>query len=773
MHHHFFEQQLATWPLIKESYVRLNAVYKKDVAIEGIPVVVQCNPDRIRSTAANIAPSAIEKRPCFLCADNRPKEQHQLRLGHLDLLVNPFPVFPMHFTITGNHQPQVMENHLGEMLDLAKKLNDCVIFYNGPESGASAPDHFHFQAGNMDFLPLIQTLRFESKAFLEDLFEYKSSKVQTLKNLHRNGWLLQGKQESTLSELFDVLIKMLKTATQSLEKEPMMNVLSWRENERWFVLILPRKKHRPACFYETGDAQFIVSPASVEMGGVIVTVREQDYQRIDSQDIQKIYEDVCLEKAKVDAISKTLEERFRIPEIQVGIMESPMISFYLRNPYRLEETNETFVGNFTTKQENGLLLFKGRHHKELHFTPIHETASFELYHVTIGINFHWERKENQAFEGSLHFITNQENAVAINRISVEKYLTSVISSEMSAHASLELLKAHAVISRSWLLAQMERKKEETQSKTSFVENAQERIKWYDREDHLLFDVCADDHCQRYQGITKACTKQVMEAVQATWGEVLTHENELCDARFSKCCGGILETFENCWDNDPKPYLLGLYDRIPDTDSQPDTNSKLDTDKKFDTDKKPESDSRPDINSQLPDFKQEQQAENWILEKPESFCNTQDKHILAQVLNNYDQETVDFYRWKVTYSTAELSALIQRKSGIDFGIIQDLIPIERGVSGRITRLKIVGSLREMTVGKELEIRKILSESHLYSSAFVVRKQADQLTLLGAGWGHGVGLCQIGAAVMSEKGFDYRAILSHYYPNTEIKSRYQAR
>ena len=376
-----------------------------------------------------------------------------------------------------------------------------------------------------------------------------------------------------------------------------------------------------------------------------------------------------------------------------------------------------------------------------------KTSFFTLHNVTIGINFHWERNEDQSFKGSLKLIIENDKITAINIISIEDYLLSVISSEMSATSSMELLKAHAVISRSWMLAQIEKNRlilKEQKKYSSIYKFQNEIIKWYDREDHENFDVCADDHCQRYQGITKSSTKEVEEAIKATWGEVLMYDNEICDARFSKCCGGMVEVFENVWEPVNHPYLQ----KLPDYESNPENYNLA--------------------------LENENNAEKWILGTPEAFCNTSNKKVLSQVLNDYDQETNDFYRWKVEYTQQELNELVKKRTGIDFGTITDLIPVERGASGRLIKLKIAGSKKTLTIGKELEIRKTLSESHLYSSAFVVEKNikenSTKFILIGAGWGHGVGLCQIGAAMMSENGYSYKEILKHYYKKIKLERRY---
>lgn len=417
------------------------------------------------------------------------------------------------------------------------------------------------------------------------------------------------------------------------------------------------------------------------------------------------------------------------------------ISFVLKGAYLHEQSS--IEGIQSVKLENGKIVWNGATYDELNFEARAADNSFVLKDVVIGINFHWERKEDQEFKGSLKLIVENNQIVAVNVINIEDYLTSVISSEMSATASLDLLKAHAIISRSWLLAQIDKTKnlasQSDKYQTSFIaEN--EIIRWYDREDHVNFDVCADDHCQRYQGITRTYSNLeiVKQAINETRGQVLMYDGAICDARFYKCCGGALEEFQNCWEDVKHPYLVKLRDSENPSD--------------------------------LPDLSIEENAREWILSSPNAFCNTTDKHILGQVLNNYDQETSDFYRWKVSYTQDELSKLVKERSGIDFGQIEELIPIERGTSARLTKLKIVGTKRTMIIGKELEIRRTLSPSHLYSSAFVVEKKDNIFTLIGAGWGHGVGLCQIGAAVMGERGYSFKDILLHYYVGASVEKKY---
>lgn len=443
------------------------------------------------------------------------------------------------------------------------------------------------------------------------------------------------------------------------------------------------------------------------------------------------------------------------PVITVGILSGKEIGFSFPKEF-ISSDGIAICGIQQAVYRKGKICWQEKEYDELSFTPQQDTSSFfELQDVTIGINFHWERKEVQRFKGELKIIVEDDRLTAINIIPIEDYLTSVISSEMSATASLELLKAHAVISRSWLLNKLKVANGKLKvimhpDNTANFELStlpSQLIKWYDHEAHKNFDVCADDHCQRYQGITRASTPQAIEAVFATRGEVLIYEEEICDARFSKCCGGAFEEFQNCWENVKHPYLIGQRD------------SKTET--------------------RLPDLTKEVEADKWIRTSPAAFCNTHNKQVLSQVLNNYDQETTDFYRWRVCYSQQELSELIHKRSGIEFGKIIDLIPVERGTSGRLVRLKIVGTLRTLIIGKELEIRRTLSSSHLYSSAFVVDKEykedekeiPSRFILTGSGWGHGVGLCQIGAAVMGEQGYKYKEILSHYYPGSAIEQQYK--
>jgi SpoIID/LytB domain protein len=443
------------------------------------------------------------------------------------------------------------------------------------------------------------------------------------------------------------------------------------------------------------------------------------------------------------------------PNVNVAILTNNEIVFELYGEFTCSCNKVRVSGKYIAKYENKVITITNNSNSNVIenntiFTANNvDSDTFLLRGVVIGKDFHWQKKENQRFQGSLKFVIENETLTAVNVLPVENYLTSVISSEMNATSSPELLKAHAIISRSWLLAQMDKSNSIISSKLNYkseIKTDDEFIKWYDKEDHRLYDVCADDHCQRYQGITKLYAHNAQDAVAETRGLVLKYGDKICDARFSKSCGGISESFENVWEPTEHPYLQKVIDYRYEQEEY-------------------------DL-----DLRKEEAAIKWITNNPSAYCNTTDEEILSQVLVDYDRSTTDFYRWKVEYSQAEIAELINSKSGYDFGDIMNLIPVERGHSGRLIKLKIVGTKKTMTVGKELVIRKILSKSHLYSSAFVIDIEnvldgiPQKFTLTGAGWGHGVGLCQIGAAVMGEKGFSFDVILLHYFKGAAIKRYY---
>lgn len=638
----FFDSQLSVWTDCAKRYDDLSRTRKKTVEVGGRRYQLVFNPARMASAKAKVDNGKVD-RPCFLCRGNRPEVQKDMTLKSSDspfsysLSVNPFPILPYHFTIINDgHCPQQMTpERLRDMAFMAKELPGFLVFFNGAASGASAPDHFHFQAVPQRFVPLVAW----------------GDGVQ----------LDLGVQVCGAD---DVKIDFCRSDN--------MNVICWNTPEglRWWVI--GRRKHRPSQYYAEGEGQVIVSPASLEFAGVVPLPREEDFEKVDSALL-------------ADILGQCQEAE---PLVDVGIGKADM-----------------------DKTDNG-------------------DGTFTLDNVRIGIGFHWDQRRRFIYEGQLIRRMNvEEDALwAVNRIPVERYLLSVISSEMSATSSLELLKAHAVVSRSWLMRQIRMKSplyinKVKQNVPSGGDggSTDEIVRWYDSHSHLSFDVCADDHCQRYQGISPKMNPVVARAVEETRGEVLVYGGEVCDARFSKCCGGVTEEYRYCWENLEVPYLKS----VPDT--------------------------RDDGTV---------------------FCNTSDREILRQVLNDYDQTTADFYEWDVEYTQSQLSELLERKLHLGIGRVEALEALERGKSGRISRLKIVGSQRTVIIGKELEVRKGLSETHLYSSTFSVTVVDDGnggkiFRLHGRGWGHGVGMCQIGAAVMGAESYDYKTILSHYYKNAQIK------
>ena len=746
----FFTHQLDTWDEIRQRYEALKHVGLKQLGHRQL----QYNPARMVSTGAQIDRQTIAQRACFLCEKNRPEEQLTIDLGDdFELMVNPFPVLPMHFTIVRKtHVPQTILENYTEIHRLPELFPELFVFYNGPMSGASAPDHMHFQAGIGQELPLMTVLRKFEKEQQVLIKQGNGSSLSMFNSASFNAFVIKSKAQETEMTLFKQLYDAMPV--REGEKEPRMNVVAWRDGSEDVIVVLPRDNHRPACYFEEGDRRMVISPGALDMAGLIITPREEDFNRMSEDKLISILKEVSIKEKDMENIkeklttvnnSQQLSEQNGEPRVSVGIVTANEIVFSLHQPYN--ENGTTVSGKQSVSYENGAIIWNGKRYKELVFQPQEAGASFSLEDVTIGVNFHWERKETQTFLGILRFAIEGTAMWAINELPVERYLESVISSEMSATSSLRLLEAHAVISRSWLLAQIENRRSAKMEQTSLyscITGKDKMIKWYDRQDHTLFDVCADDHCQRYQGITKETSPHVAVAIQHTRGQVLMSEGKICDARFSKCCGGAMEEFQYCWENSPKPYLKAIGDTPEKT---------------------------------IPDLTVEANAEEWIRTSPDSFCNTTDKNILSQVLNDYDQETTDFYRWRVDYTQEEISQLINSKLNIDFGQIMDLIPIERGKSARLCQLKIVGTKQTLTIGKELEIRRALSPSHLYSSAFVVDKEdvnAEGIPalfhIIGCGWGHGVGLCQIGAAVMGEEGYNYDQILVHYYPGADLKELY---
>lgn len=758
----FFNRQLEVWTDARHRFRDLKHVETRQFSDQ---LKLQWNPARIVSTGAKIDKKTLGERPCFLCDKNRPKDQMSKQIDEkFHLLVNPFPILPVHFTIPARkHQPQLIYKNYGEMHRFISLHSDLMVFYNGPKCGASAPDHLHFQAGTNGILPLQTNWQRLSRNLTDIISLNDEEKISVVRDFIVPAFVIISKSAESDEALFRRLYKAMPQRGD--ETEPMMNIISWRKGEEFISVVIPREKHRPEAYFAEGDAQFVVSPGALDMSGLIITPREEDFRKLTEEKALSLLQECGVSEEKMNAIiaklkaskdaenaaeaSSTLYNKGKQPDVTVGIVSAQKIHFSLNKPYLAK--GEKVLGEQVVEFSEGGVLWNGNQYSQLTFHPQSADASFSLSDVTIGVNFHWERKETQTFLGTLRFVVESDKIVAINELPVEKYLESVISSEMSATSSLELLKAHAVISRSWLLAQMKKRREVAESGNnffSFTKKEDTLIRWYDREDHTLFDVCADDHCQRYQGITKETSPHVAEAIRQTKGQILMDGDEICDARFSKCCGGITEEFQYCWEDTPKTYLTAVRDIAL------------------------------GVEHTLPNLTNEEEAEKWIRFNPPAFCNTQDKKILSEVLNDYDQETVNFYRWKETLSQEKLQQLIADKLKMDLGAILDMKAVERGKSGRISKLQIIGTEKIFTIGKELEIRRTLSDSHLLSSAFVVDKYdkdeqgvPQRFELIGAGWGHGVGLCQIGAAVMGEQGYHYDAILLHYYQGAEIKKLYK--
>lgn len=726
----FVKDQLSVWPLAAENYRSLKKAGSKVLSIGGLPVTVQLNPCRRISSEASLDKESINRRPCFLCPENRPAEQTNMefegRKGRrYRVTLNPYPIFPSHLVISSfEHTPQSIWHRYQDLLDFVRENNEYLGFYNGPESGASAPDHMHFQACPQGLTPLQnrvdELLAAGDDKTLDYLTNVKEARLFHLNEYARGVFVLCGATAKSTAKLFYRLLDCAPVPDGS--SEPKMNIIAWCHEGEYRTAVIFRERHRPHNYSSSGADHLAMSPGCADLAGVYVTTREEDFDKLDAGLLSQVVREVAAsEETEKEIIWRLTRSQRRL---EVGIMSGSEIEF---------EIISDGAGRQKVEYSQGRISYNGALYDELVFEAQTEATmfaepSFILYGVTIGVDFHWERKVTQKFAGTLKFIVDGGKVTAVNIVGVEDYLLSVISSEMKASAGLEFLKAHAVISRSWVMAQVEHRQSHVSRTPGSscpvsepVEGAEEYIKWFDHDDHTLFDVCADDHCQRYQGLTMAVGDTVRKAVDQTWGLVLTSEGKICDARFSKCCGGRMELFSTCWEDKDYPYLQPL----------PDTAD--------------------------------------CVEGDDVFCDTKDEKILSQVLNDYDLETRDFYRWRTEYSRTEVSDLVRRRSGMDFGTIRDLVPVERGPSGRLKRLKVVGDKKTMIIGKELIIRRWLSDSHLKSSAFEVHWDGDHLTLDGSGWGHGVGLCQIGAAVMAAKGYSFDRILLHYYPGSILERR----
>lgn len=768
----FVNDQLSCWPLACANFRALKNVKTKTLNIGGLDVIVQHNPARMISSAAKLDKTSVAKRPCFFC--NRFPEQTYIRFEgrkgkKYDILLNPYPIFPDHLVIASTrHCDQSIWKRYIDILDLSRKYQDYTFFYNGPHSGASAPDHHHFQAAPNALMPLendvrrmlaqvrVSSVKDEEPSSPVPELTYLTS-VQDAQLFHYNKFVngvfvLRAATSKSAAKIFYRLLDCADTPQG--ESEPLFNLMSWYADGEYCSIVVFRTAHRSHHYFSDGPDHLTMSPGCADMGGCFIAPVPEDFEKLDAKLLTEMLDEVTLSKEAQHKIVRRLTRTQ--PHISVGIMSAERIEFQM-----YPDGGGTRVATY----REGKIDYDGALYDELFFeeqTPstFFAEPTFELHDVTIGKGFHWERRETQKFAGALKIIVENNELTAVNVIGVEDYLLSVISSEMNQNSPEEFLKAHAVISRSWVMAQLAHHGKiacDAAERESFLKcrnivevvtwlamhrhsvgneshvpeapsGETEYIRWYDRSDHCNFDVCADDHCQRYQGLTRATEASVQKAIDATWGQVLTFGGELCDARFSKCCGGTTELFSTCWASDDKAYLPAL----------PDTPGHLPLDT-----------ANADGTIVVP------------------FCSLADSPLLARVFNSYDRETTDFYRWTQVYELRELSALVREKSGVDIGELTALEPLAKGASGRIFRLRVVGTKNSFIVGKELEIRRILSPSHLRSSAFDAEFTSDgRVILRGLGWGHGVGLCQIGAAVMADRGYGYRAILEHYYPGTQV-------
>lgn len=777
----FISTQLSLWPLACENFRALKNVLVRQAEIGGLGVILQHNPARIVSSAASLDKETLTHRKCFLCSANRPAEQisrdFEGRKGRkYDILLNPYPILRDHLVIAmKQHCDQSIWRRYVDMLDLARAYQNFIVFYNGPRCGASAPDHHHFQAAARGQLPLEndvdRLLGLLSAGTVPDGLKYLSSSLDANVFLYEKFvpgiFVIRGSTSKSVAKMFYRLLDCAPWDTET-HPEPMCNVFTWYSSGEFRSIVIFRAAHRSHHYYSDGPDHLTMSPGCTDMAGCIVVPVPEEFDGIDEAMLDSLLMEVALKKEDEALICRRLVRTQQ--NVSVGIMSGKEIAFEIL-------TDGAGVRRAVWKE--GKIEYDGSLYDELFFeartlSTMFAEPTFRLCGVTIGVGFHWERKEDQSFAGALRIIVDRDRLTAVNVIGIEDYLVSVISSEMKSTAPEEFLKAHAVISRSWLVNQIRHRADGSGRKklppeicdvpalVSYLDAelnvpadsvSEKIVRWYDREDHGKFDVCADDHCQRYQGLTRAAGRAAMKAVDATWGEVLMYDGEICDARFSKCCGGVMEKFSSCWGDVDYDYLQG----IADTE-----------------------------NSGPADLSDEKTFRSWLSgPSGEYFCGRASSGLLSQVLNSYDRETGDFFRWQAVYGREELSALFAAKSGADVGEIQALVPVRRGTSGRIVQLEVIGSRRTVTVGKELEIRRCLSESHLKSSAFTVdyldscggmldagevedlarrgeRAGFSVIRLCGAGWGHGVGLCQIGAAVMAAEGHTYREILSHYYP-----------
>ena len=692
----FIRDQLSVWPMAASNFRSLKTVRTRRLTVNGQAVLLQFNPCRVASTTAETDPESIAARKCFLCPENRPPEQFHIKFDgrknrKYNIQVNPFPIFPKHLVIARDqHIPQAIWHHLPDMLDFCRKYVEFTVFYNGPASGASAPDHLHFQAVPNDCLPLCVSV----DAFLDNppapIGVNKDASLYHYDSYAHGIFALKASTSKSLTKLFYRLLCCCEA--EEMTEEPPFNLYCRYRNGEFRAMVIMRGAVRSHHYYAEGEDHLAISPGAADMAGVFVAPFESDFEKASASQLEEMLSEVTISKEKEQLIINRL--RRRAPKIDIGIVSAKEIEF---------EIISDGAGRQKVSWSNGRINYNGALYDELYFDAVTRSTlfaepSFILHDVTIGIGFHWERKRTLKYAGTLRFIVEGDKITAVNRIRLEDYLLSVISSEMKPSASLELLKAHAVISRSWVIARMRERK-------AFLDSGGRS----GSVAHENYDVCADDHCQRYQGTLMSTGDDCRRAIDQTWGMLLTCEGKLCDTRYSKCCGGRTERYSACWEDKDYPYLQSVDD---------------------------------------------------------PWCNCHDKAVLEQVLNDYDLETEDFHNWEYRCGREELSRIVAEKTGLDLGTIRELKALERGDSGRIVRIELVGDRGRAVIGKELAIRQALSRDCLKSSAFEEEWEGDTLVLHGRGWGHGVGLCQIGAAVMASEGYGFRQILAHYYTDSVI-------
>ena len=778
--------QESAWPELAAARDNWFACRYREVDLGPFSVLLQYNPVRELSVSAAVDEAAIRRRPCFLCAGNMPAPERGLALDRdFAFFLNPFPIFYPHpVAVHRDHRPQSLDGALPAMLATSRRLAGAyTVLYNGPRCGASAPDHLHFQAFPSGGTPLETDVRLVGRPGWDRhrsvLIDTDHGHVFTMADYGRTVLILQGTEGAWLRRAVDRLVAALPPGPEG--GEPLLNLVGWYDRQ-WTLCIFPRRRHRPLDYSTRLGQGVLVSPGSIDLAGLVITPRREDFETLDTKRIRGIFDEVCLPAEELPGLADALVPRRkrprptprpapavggqagaalpasgsppgREPELRVGLIENQAaVEFRLDGPWRLAGRSvpagwfhaESGGGHVRLATPDGRIVDLGALPP---MEPGGREATFTVRGVIIGVDFHWQRRQDQSFRGALELQSSTEGGLTVvNRIPLEEYLACVIASEMRADAPLEFLRAHAVISRSWLLAQLEAAKlDPVAGPKAFPPLPRRLLAWTDRQRHREFDVCADDHCQRYQGLGRVERPEVRQAVEDTRGLVLADVLGVVDARFSKCCGGVSEVFRSAWGDENLPSLKPVRDL--------------------------ESAGEP-----LPDLTVETAARRWIESEPESFCSVSDPEILRRILPEFDLETTRFFRWETRADARDLAAVVHAKSGWDPGELVEMIPIQRGSSGRLVRLLLVGTRGRLLVGKELEIRRLLSPTHLYSSAFTVAPEPGRgghpraFHFRGAGWGHGVGLCQIGAAAMACQGFDHRRILGHYFPAARVERWY---